>query len=162
MSTGWGQTTMDYIDRSVPNKGVKIIIPGGDRCYVATSQYTVEYVMKCDMNKEIEFETIVKKQYCGFEYHFASKYACPAYFIQESSINSKKILFFLIIIFTLYCIGFSYKNYRENPEDGILKAFPHREFWGNFIDDARHGANVVVRNIQEKIGGNKVNSYDSF
>lgn len=161
--TDWKPSTLEYIDNNIKSKGVKLVFSGGDRCYLGSSNYEMSYVMKCDVNKEIEFETIYKLQSCKYEYHFNTKYACPNNFSSSHTLfNSKAILFYLIILFSVYCVGFSYKNYRENPEDGVLKAFPHREFWSDFFENARIGVKIIVRSIKNRLNGNKISDYDEY
>jgi hypothetical protein len=122
----------------------------------------VTYIMRCDMNKEIEFESIVKRQSCSYDFYFATKWACQSNFISHgSNFNSKNILIYLIIIFSMYCVGFSFMNYRNNPEDGLLKSLPHREFWRDFIENAGLGAGIIVKKIKEAIKGNK-DEYNNF
>ena len=134
----------------------------GDNCYLGGGLHEINYIMRCDMNKEIDFETMVKRQNCSYDFHFGTKWACPSNFLSSGShFNSKSILIYLIIIFCVYCVGFSFKNYRNNPEDGLLKALPHREFWADFIDNAKLGVNLIVKKVKETIRGNK-DEYNNF
>ena len=105
------------------------------------------------MNTEIEVESILKLQSCAFEYHFKTKYGCPETFVRNESFGSKQILIWFVVLFSLYCVGFSVMNYRSNPEDGLMKAFPHRDFWLEFFDNAAHGVKVVVRVAKSKLKG---------
>lgn len=151
---------MEYIDPINPSTGVKITLPPGDKCYFGGGSYTVSYLLFCDLIHDIDFDTIIKSQTCNFEYHFRTKYACPQAFIKSEVFGSKSILLGLIFIISFYCIGFSFLNYRSNPEDGLMKAMPHREFWMEFFDNALHGVKVIVRYAKNKIKGrDEYNSY---
>ena len=101
----------------------------------------------CDLTEEIKFKTIRKVSTCIYEYHFLSKHACYSNFIKESNFSSKKILFFLIAIFSLYCIGFSAMNYRNNPDDGVIKALPHRDFWSEFYENTLVGGRLTYEKL---------------
>jgi len=51
-------------------------------------------------------------------------------------------------------------NYRRNPDDGVVKSLPHREFWTDFVDNAMLGSRIISRKVREKISnfrGNQVN-----
>lgn len=99
------------------------------------------------MTEEIRFKTIRKISTCIYEYHFLTRHACYSTFIKESSFSSKNILFVLIAIFSLYCIGFSAMNYRKNPDDGIIKALPHRNFWSEFYENVTIGARLSYEKL---------------
>lgn len=108
----------------------------------------------------MEFTLIKKITSCIYEYHFATKHACYVNFISESAWGPKKILLILVATFIIYCIGFSYMNYKNNPDDGIIKALPHRDFWVEFIDNAMLGSRIISRTVREKLSNfrsNKVN-----
>ena len=109
----------------------------------------------------MDFQTIMKLQTCNYEYHFKSKYGCQNSFIKGNIINSTIILFLFVVLFSLYCIGFSFLNYRNNPEDGLMKAFPHREFWGTFFDNAIHGVKVITKLVKAKLKVND-NNYNNY
>lgn len=125
---------------------------------MSTIEYKLSYNLYCDMTEEIRFKTIRKISTCIYEYHFLTKHACYANFIHESSFSSKKILFFLILVFSIYCVGFSILNYRNNPDDGLIKALPHRNFWSEFYENVVIGARLtsekaiyVAQNLSVKI-----------
>jgi hypothetical protein len=151
---------MEYIDPRTPSLGVKIAMPPGDKCYFGGGSYQLTYFLTCDPNYEMNFDTIIKLQTCNFEYHFKTKFGCPETFVKSEAFGSKSILVGLIFIFSFYCIGFSFLNYRSNPEDGLMKAMPHREFWMEFIDNAMHGVRVMGKFARNKLkGGDEYNSY---
>jgi hypothetical protein len=158
----WGSPSIDHLEHVSQNKGIKLTFPPGERCFMGNSGYQLTYLLKCDMSKELEFETIVKSATCNYEYHFNSKYGCSDTFIHPGSwYSSKRILLYLVIMLCLYCAGFSFLNYKLNPEDGMVKAFPHREFWKTFFDDAISGAKIVYSKAREKIKGDRSN-YESY
>lgn len=86
---------------------------------------------------------------CSYDFIFTSKFACPIG--SKSSGSSTTILFYIIIAFLLYLSVFTYLNYKENPEDGIIKAFPHKEFWAEFIDSVKVGINLSAEFTRQKI-----------
>lgn len=125
--------------------------PPGEKCFMSTIEYKLTYYLNCDMNKEMEFSSIKKVTSCIYEYHFSTKHACYENFISESSWGPKKILFILIASFLFYCLGFSFMNYRRNPDDGVIKALPHRDFWIEFVDNAMLGSRIISRKVKQKL-----------
>ena len=151
-------TKAEFIDIQNKNTGIKLIFPPGEKCFMSTFEYKLTYLIYCDMSEEIRFKTIRKVSTCIYEYHFLSKHACYVNFNKDSAFSSKKILFYLIGIFSFYCIGFSFMNYKNNPDDGIIKALPHRDFWREFLENVRIGASIfkenslrISRNVSRKI-----------
>ncbi len=140
---------------------------------MSTIEYKLSYIIYCDLTEEIRFKTIRKISTCIYEYHFVSKHACYSNFIKDSSFSSKKILFFLIVIFSIYCIGFLVMNYRNNPDDGLIKALPHRNFWNEFLENTSKGARltyekliyfsqIVSAKLKEKYDNYKGNSNQNY
>jgi hypothetical protein len=157
----WENTYLDYIDTANPSKGVKLIFPPGDRCNFSGAPFQLSYVLNCDESKEIDFNTILKLGTCNYEYHFYTKYGCQSNFQRtDSNFTSKKILFIIILTFSLYCIGFSYINFKNNPEDGLMKALPHRDFWLEFLENTQLGANVIYKYVKNRFRANQVNNYE--
>jgi hypothetical protein len=157
----WEGGNLDYIDSANPLKGLKLIFPPGDRCSFSGSPFQLSYVLNCDESKEIDFNTILKLGACNYEYHFYTKYGCQSNFIRaDSNFTSKKILFMIFLSFCLYCIGFSYKNFKNNPEDGLMKALPHRDFWLEFFENTQIGANLIYKYVKSRVKTNQVSNYD--
>ena len=125
-------------------------------------EYKLTYYLNCDINKEMEFTAIKKVTSCIYEYYFATKHACIENFISESFWSSKKILFVLAASFLFYCFGFSFMNYRRNPDDGVVKALPHREFWVEFADNAMVGSRIISRKFKEKLSQYRSNQVGSY
>lgn len=142
---------MEYIDDNNINFGVKLTFPPGEKCFMSAISYSLSYHMNCNLNKEIEFTSIKKISSCIYEYHFETKYACSINFITSSIWTSKNVLLIIFFLFTFYCVGFSVMNYRKNPEDGVIKSLPHREFWREFFDNANVGASIIFKFVREKI-----------
>lgn len=142
---------MEYLDENNTSLGVKLVFPPGEKCFMSGVKYSLSYHLKCNLNTELEFTAIKKITSCIYEYHFDTKYACPQNFLMPSYWTSKKILFFILFLFTSYCVGFSVMNYRSNPEDGIVKSLPHRMFWREFIENAILGAKIIFNFVKDKI-----------
>jgi hypothetical protein len=111
---------------------------------MSTQEYKLTYLLYCDQSEEIRFKTIRKVSTCIYEYHFLTKRACYSNFTTSSAFSSKVILFYLTIIFSVYCLGFSVMNYRNNPDDGLIKSLPHRNFWIEFIENVKVGASLTL------------------
>ncbi len=149
----WEGTKIDYIDQNIKNAGIKITFPLGERCYFGQGDYMLSYNLKCDPTKEVELHTILKIQNCNYEFEFNTKYACQSYIedTNYSHFNSKKILIYFISLFFFYCIGFSFLNYKNNPEDGLMKSLPHREFWAEFFENVILGVRVLGNFLHDKL-----------
>lgn len=146
----WSAIQADYYDNDIKTNGIKLTFQSGERCMNSyNSQYILTYTIKCDPNEEGKLETVKKVNICGYDYVFSSKYGCPIGSISSSF--SKTILFYLFIAFSLYVCFFTYINYKENPEDGLIKALPHRIFWREFIETAYFGAIIIYDFIKGKI-----------
>ena len=153
--------TISYIDSIIKTLGVKLTLPSGEKCYVGKGFHTVVYNMKCDLNEELKFISADKINTCSVEYHFTSKYACQMAgfrfsfsFISDGSLfTPKNILITFSSILFFYFVLFTYLNYKRNPEDGLIKSFPHREFWSNFMSSISEGCNTTYRYLKEKISG---------
>jgi hypothetical protein len=69
-------------------------------------------------------------------------------------------LLILIVIFSFYCIGCTILNFRSNPEDGMIKALPNREFWTEFFVNVRAGINIAYKHIKTRFTGGNNNEYN--
>ena len=140
-----------------------MIFPDGEKCYLGHGNYQLSYLLKCDPNIELSFETVWKLGQCQMEYSFLTKYACVHFSIQSSfsifSINggSKDIVATILIVLSIYISVFTYINYRNNPEDGFIKALPHRSFWGTIFDNSQYGLEISLNFCKAKIFGSNEN-----
>lgn len=140
-----------------------MVFPEGEKCYLGHGNYQLIYLLKCDPNHELLFDTVRKISNCEIEYNFFTKYSCLHFSYKssfslfssnsESSVTSKGILITIIIIFTIYIVVFSFLNYRKNPEDGLIKSLPHRYFWSSIFDNALHGCEITFNFFKSKIFG---------
>ena len=153
LTLSWEGVKADYIDEHIKNTGIKLSFTMGERCYFGQGDYNLSYQLKCDPTKEAELLTITKIQNCHFEFQFNTRYACQSYIEANNSslFNSKKILIYFIALFCFYCVGFSYLNYKNNPEDGLMKAMPHREFWAEFFENVLLGVRVLGKFLHDKL-----------
>jgi hypothetical protein len=158
VSSDWDGSKLQYIDDTSPSKGLKMSLPPGDLCFFGGGKFNLVYLLECDTTVDAQLISVTKKQLCDYEFKFKTKSACQANFEKASSLSSKGILLALIVLFSVYCLGFFLKNYRENPEDGVMKALPHREFWSNFIENASYGCKTILKFAKNKL---KVNDSSS-
>lgn len=159
---------MTYIDSVIKTIGVKINLPDGEKCYVGKGNHKVTYIMKCDASETLKFVKADKINACTVEYEFLSKTACQlgwfrfsfSFTSDGSLITPKNILITCGFGLFLYFVLFTYYNYKRNPEDGLVKALPNREFWSEFVTNVGEGFSVTCNYFKRKIGGNK-QEYDS-
>jgi len=149
----WSGVKAAYLDKDIKTNGVKLAFQTGERCVNSyNSEYSVNYTIKCDPNSygSGKLETVRKLGTCSYDFVFSSKYGCP---LASSSAGSASvsILFYLSLIFSTYLVIFTYKNYKENPEDGVVKALPHREYWREFFEYAVIGYHFSHDFAKEKI-----------
>jgi hypothetical protein len=167
LSFNW-HPTITYIDSIIKTLGIKITLPDGERCYIGSGNHKVTYIMKCDTNEELKFLSADKINACTVEYHFSSKYACQTSgikfsfsFVSDGSVfTPKNILVTLTSILFLYFVLLTYYNYKRCPEDGMIKALPHREFWSGLISNINEGCSVTFSFIKSKITGNTNQTYE--
>ena len=122
--------------------------------------------MKCDENEDIKFVSADKVNACTVEYHFNSKYACQSSgiklgfsFVSDGSMfTPKNILITSGLIMFFYFILFTYFNYKRNPEDGLIKSLPNREFWSNFFENISVGCNATSNCFKAKLFGRSDNN----
>lgn len=155
--------TVSYLDSLIKTQGLKMIFPAGERCYLGHGNYQLVYLLKCDPNHELMFDTVRKISNCEIEFNFFTKYSCLHFSYKssfsifsstgESSITPKGILITMIIVFSIYLTVFSFLNYRKNPEDGLIKSLPHRSFWSSILENALHGCDVTINFFRSKITG---------
>lgn len=149
-------------------QGLKLTFPEGERCYLGKGNYQLSYLLKCDPQQELQFDTVRKEGVCIIEFNFFTKYACLHFSYKSSSsifsssgdsiLTSKNILLTLVIVSILYVIVFTFINYRKNPEDGIIKSLPHRSFWSSFFDNSLYGYEIC-RNLLNR---NKNHNQDNI
>ena len=159
--------TVDYMDSLLKIQGLKLTFTEGEKCYLGNGNYQLTYLLKCDPNQEIKFDTVWKINTCHMEYSFFTKYACVHFAYKssfsifsgssDSMFSSKNFVFTLLIIFILYTIGFTYLNYKKNPEDGLIKSLPHRSFWSNLFNNAIFGCEITLNFIKSKLFGSNEN-----
>lgn len=148
----------------VKSKGIKLQFPEGEKCYLGVGNHKLVYILNCEKNVEVQFERIEKISTCVIEYYFNTKYACQEFAVNNDSnniaVDSKMLLMVLGVVFTIYCIGFTFVNMRNYPEEGLIKNLPHREFWSNLFEYSIHGCSVSSNLIMSKIFKIKPNNYD--
>jgi hypothetical protein len=155
LTSSWSNLSVSYINESSKNDGIKIDFAskGGNCMYSMNGMNSLKYKIKCDMNAaNTSIESVKVMNSCTYEYTFVSQHAC--YVLPSSGIfyyPSFNILVFLIVGFIAYVFLFGYVNFKNNPEDGIFKAFPHTDFWNEFVQLVVCGGNSVVRRIKEKM-----------
>lgn len=149
MTYGWDTANAEYLNHDNKSSGIKLTFGQGEKCYLGfNSYYQVIYTLKCNPYAETKLETVNKLSTCTFEYVFESKHGCAT--SSGGSFGSKTILMYLIIAMSCYLMLFSYLNFKQNPEDGLMKAIPHRAFWREYLECMGHGANKSVEFVKEK------------
>jgi hypothetical protein len=159
--------TVSYLDSLIKTQGLKLVFPDGDKCYLGTGNYKLIYMMKCDPNQDLVFDTVRKISTCEIEYNFFSKYACIHFSYKnsfsifssngDSVFSSKNIVIWILILLIFYLIIFTYLNYKKNPEDGLVKSLPHREFWTNCFSNFFYGWEVTITYLKTKFFGQSEN-----
>lgn len=153
LSDSWESASVEFYDVNSKTKGIKILLPKGEKCYFGYNSYfQVSYSIICNSSlNESRLVNINKNNSCNYEYIFQSKYGCPVDNIvndtSKSILNTiyntpKNILMYLSLGLIVYIFVFGYLNYKQNPEDGIMKAFPHRNFWREYVENIRCGINI--------------------
>lgn len=163
LSFSWNPT-ISYNDNIIKTLGVKLTLPDGERCYLGKGNHKMVYNMKCDLNEELKFVSADKLNACSVEYNFSSKYACQLTgfrisfsFVTDGSVfTPKNILVTISFVFFLYFVLCTYYNYKRNPEDGLIKSFPNRDFWSNLIGSISEGCSTTYRFFKEKISGRNI------
>lgn len=141
----------EYLDNDIKTNGIRLSFESGERCISSFGQqFSLNYTIKCDPSQISKLETVRKVTACNYDFVFSSKYGCPTSFISSNS-NSKSILFYLSLVFCIYLVGFTYINYRNNPEDGLVKALPHRDFWREFAEYAVDGYRFSLDFTKSKV-----------
>ena len=162
-TTQWKPHT-EYIDPLIKSKGIKLSFPEGDKCYLGVGNHKLTYILSCDKNIEVQFERIEKVTTCTIEYHFMTKYACLEFAISSSwnYLNSKTILAIMVVLIAWYFIGFTYYNMKSNPDEGLIKNLPHREFWSNFCEYASLGISTTLSFINSKLSKDNTSAYGNI
>lgn len=147
MTMDWEFSSIDYLNPEIKTNGIKLIFNAGDKCYMGyAANYQVTYSIKCNPYVEDHLESVNKISPCSYDFIFESKHGCAV----TADENSKVILTYISLGLILYILVFSYLNYKENPEDGLMKALPHREFWRSFFGNSVEGFKFTTMFIREK------------
>lgn len=166
----WNPQSIEYINNDNKGEGVKLNFVQGDRCYQAgyfssnsvAEFYNTSYILRCNPSADsTKLVNVNKITSCKYEFLFESKNVCLA---GESGMNSKMILVYLLLCFMVYVGVFGYRNYKQNQEEGIISAFPHKDFWIDVLALTKEGVNFTYIKINEKIrsfskGSSAYNSY---
>jgi len=133
------------------------VLPPGQSCvFKKNAKWQVTYILNCDENEEAKFTTF-SVNLCKVNFVFNTKYGCESNAKlndneqQYGFFNSIKIIFLFLFLFVVYCIVFSYLNYQNNPEDGIIKAIPNRTFWKCFCESVARGFSYTYELIKTTI-----------
>jgi len=155
------------MENFIKSLGIKLIFPQGPKCN-AVAYYKLTYLLKCDpTNTGIHLEIIKKNSNCDIVFEFLTKYTCLSFAyngnfsgfdtsgngVQATAVEGvsyQTILFWILLIFIIYLISFSIYNYRSNPEDGVIKSLPHREFWSAFFFNTIYGCEITYNYIKLK------------
>lgn len=150
LTSDWEFSSVEYADPQAKGNGIKLNFVSGDKCYIEhNSNYQVSYSIKCNPNiLGGELKAVNQLMNCNYEFVFESQYGC-AIIAEGTSIT---ILFNLVLVIICYLILFTYMKYKENPEDGILKALPHKEFWLNFFSNSYLGFQITLNFISYVLG----------
>ena len=161
LSNSWTNISADYLEKDLHNAGVKLMFNelGGQCSNSFTEKNSLLFTIKCDETiNEAILESIRKVNSCTYDIVFVSKHGCPIY--TWSKTNPRFILLCIGILFSVYLIFFTFMNYRESPEDGLIKALPHKDFWAYFLECYVEGWKVSIEVIKSKF--KPKNDYDNF
>ena len=156
LSFNW-QPAVLFIDEKNPSKGIKLAFPPGQSCiFEKNKAWTLTYILNCDQYVEEPQFNSFNVNLCSVQFIFSTKYSCES---QTSTgenagkglFNSIKIVFVILTLFLIYCIVFCYLNYKDNPEDGLIKSFPNRTLWICFCESFYHGVKFSCGVIKEMI-----------
>ena len=151
LSADWNIAQAEYITNDNKINGLSLKLQSGGKCYnysanpntrlggSSIDNYSTSYKISCNSSSETKLINVLKINNCNVEYYFESKHACEI--ISSSGLSSKTILLLTFLSLCLYISIFGYFNYKQNPEDGVMKAFPHRSFWREFVELVREGIN---------------------
>ncbi len=168
----WNPQSVEYISNDNKGEGVKLHFTQGDRCYLSgyynangsTAEfYDTSYLLKCNPIAETaRLVTINKITNCKYDFVFETKLACLAG--GESGMSSKMILIYLLLCFIVYIGVFGFRNYKQNQEEGVVNAFPHKAFWKDMIELSKEGVNFTYIKVSEKVrsfskGSSAYNTY---
>lgn len=152
LTTTWSDISADYIDSEIPNNGLKLIFKNtGTACTGNNNtNNSLIYTIKCDQNIDTVIESVRKINNCSYDIVFVSKYGCPSSNIFSKYFKPITYLYYIFIIFFIYITLFTYINFKRNPEDGLIKSFPHRDFWRNFFTYSVEGFKVSASFFKKK------------
>ena len=132
---GLNLPTLDYIDEDNPEKGVVLTYANGDLCPgLVAFERTARYVINCDKSTKGTVISASEPQICTYQIEFNSKAACPPARASADKASKKRVTVFkqvlvgLVLVFVLYCVAGSYRNYR-NEGTSFPDSMPHKDFW---------------------------------
>jgi hypothetical protein len=152
----------DFMDKDNKSKGLKLDVPEGGVCNMNRDRfYKVTYHLMCDLAVEGVFNNVVKADDCTYEFYFLSKYGCYSTYYKNQSYLTTYVINVMILscILGAYCIGYMMFNYRKNPEDGLVKALPHRSFWTNWISKGSDSLDWLYQVVRRKNNKSGLDNY---
>lgn len=154
LTSGWENMEVKYIDDSDKSHGIRMVFKskGGSCINSFQTLNSLVYSLKCDPNAEdVNLTSMLKINNCSYEFIFTTKNACVygnSYLFIFAS--AKTILMVIVLALSFYLVCFTYLNLRNNPDDGVLKSIPNREFWIEFIECVGIGVRVTINRITGK------------
>jgi hypothetical protein len=126
---------VDYVNLENISTCLKLNLPEGGVCNMNPNKfYKVYYIIMCDLAEEGNFNDIIQKDDCTYEYYFSSKYGCyNTNYHDQPYADYVMYIIVLSFVFSAYCIGYLILNYKTNLEDGLIKALPHTSFWSSKV-----------------------------
>lgn len=169
--TNYWQPSISYMEHGMKSLGLKMTFNNPPKCISYPGNYKITYLLKCNPNGTgIILEVVKKISSCEFVYEFLTKYSCLNYAyngdsssnengnngviitpINNTSMSYQSLLFWIFFIFLTYLLSFTIYNYRKNPEDGLIKSLPHREFWSAYFSNSLYGFKITYYFIKSKI-----------
>ena len=116
----------------------------------------------CDLSVEgAKLVNVLQINNCTYEYHFTSRYGCYTTFIKDFRYISIYVMFIMMVSMVMigYCFGFMILNYRNCPEDGVIKALPHRSFWISVVRNVSHFIDVLYKIVKRKHNRSNLDNY---
>ena len=173
LSNSW-QPMANYMESFMKTLGVKLTFPEGQKCHFGSGNYRISYLLKCDPNTNgISLEILKRVSRCELVFEFLTKFSCINYAYNgttspiptnstnssalqnDTSISYSTLISWFFGLLFVYAVGFSIYNYRTNPEDGVIKSLPHREFWSSFARNTKYGCEISYNYIKQKCNNNE-------
>jgi hypothetical protein len=155
------KVSADFVDPENKSTGIKLGLPQGGQCAMDPNHfYQVYYYLMCDLSVEgAKFQSVVQINNCAYEYRFTSRSGCYTVHDYGNMSTYALYVFMVSMVMIAYCLGFMMVNYQRCPEDGVVKALPHRTFWVNNVGRFSGFINWLYENLKRKNNKSSLDNY---